>query len=341
MPYVVYTTLRLNLVYVFLCPESPANPWLLAALQFIQASRADSTQHAYELNWKQWQRWCTSVHHSPWTDNVWMLLGFGAYCAKTRENCADTIRQKFFAVQAYWQDFNVRDDSVFADRRVNQFLRGVLRSQGGRSQDLRLGITAQGLARFLPKLSSSHLGDVMIRAWMTVAYAGFLRESEYSTLRWEDVQFCCRKDYVFARLWLKTEKSLLTRKKRYLDIVPLRDFDPAEELWRLLTLEAGSLLQLEWQHTHLSHFVFHRPGGAPINYTWINKHLKAYATVVGVNPTRVKGHSFRIGATTDMARNGATSEVIKPAGRWSSNAFESYIRLNDESVHQNASRFLW
>jgi hypothetical protein len=38
-------------------------------------------------------------------------------------------------------------------------------------------------------------------------------------------------------------------------------------------------------------------------------------------------HSFRIGLASELARLGCTDEEIKEAGRWSSRAFESYIKL--------------
>jgi hypothetical protein len=41
---------------------------------------------------------------------------------------------------------------------------------------------------------------------------------------------------------------------------------------------------------------------------------------------RITGHSFRIGGTTMMLRNGVPPEVVKELGRWSSDAFYEYWR---------------
>lgn len=40
------------------------------------------------------------------------------------------------------------------------------------------------------------------------------------------------------------------------------------------------------------------------------------------------GHSFRIGAATEAARLGLGEEVIQRIGRWESQRFRSYVRLN-------------
>jgi hypothetical protein len=41
---------------------------------------------------------------------------------------------------------------------------------------------------------------------------------------------------------------------------------------------------------------------------------------------RVTGHSFRIGGTTTLLRNGVPPDVVKELGRWSSDAFHEYWR---------------
>lgn len=43
--------------------------------------------------------------------------------------------------------------------------------------------------------------------------------------------------------------------------------------------------------------------------------------------TRYKSHSFRIGASTELAMRGFSSETIKKCGRWKSSCYKSYIRL--------------
>ena len=43
---------------------------------------------------------------------------------------------------------------------------------------------------------------------------------------------------------------------------------------------------------------------------------------------KLRAHSFRSGVATEMARNGFTDEEIKRQGRWSSQAYLNYIKLN-------------
>ncbi|XP_078379981.1 uncharacterized protein LOC144662923 [Oculina patagonica] len=51
----------------------------------------------------------------------------------------------------------------------------------------------------------------------------------------------------------------------------------------------------------------------------------------GLDPSRYKGHSFRIGAASYAADRGFSDAQIRIQGRWKSNAFLKYIRLSTAS----------
>jgi hypothetical protein len=58
--------------------------------------------------------------------------------------------------------------------------------------------------------------------------------------------------------------------------------------------------------------------------------IKFYITVsvCGLDSSRYKGHSFRIGAASLSAEKGLSDSQIRAMGRWNSNAFRKYIRSN-------------
>ena len=58
-------------------------------------------------------------------------------------------------------------------------------------------------------------------------------------------------------------------------------------------------------------------------------------------PGNFSSHSFRIGAATVAARNGVPDHLIQTMGRWSSNAYQLYIRTPSESLTTLSQKLVW
>ena len=63
--------------------------------------------------------------------------------------------------------------------------------------------------------------------------------------------------------------------------------------------------------------------------------LKSVLSKLKVDPARYNTHSFRIGRATDLAKMGEPDHLIKNAGRWRSNAYLKYIRINETTFNTN------
>ena len=66
--------------------------------------------------------------------------------------------------------------------------------------------------------------------------------------------------------------------------------------------------------------------------------LQEILAAAGMNPAPYKGHSFRIGAATTAAAAGIPDSTIQMLGRWSSNAFQAYIRTPPTELAAIAAR---
>ncbi|XP_056094663.1 proline-rich protein 36-like [Rhinichthys klamathensis goyatoka] len=66
----------------------------------------------------------------------------------------------------------------------------------------------------------------------------------------------------------------------------------------------------------------------PVTRFWFQKHLKSVLQQSGIQAKHFSSHSFRIGAATSAAQKGLSQQQIQALGRWSSDAFQSYIRTN-------------
>ena len=70
-----------------------------------------------------------------------------------------------------------------------------------------------------------------------------------------------------------------------------------------------------------------RTNGRSPSRSWFLRRLKQYC------PPDIAGQSMRAGGATALAEAGAPGELIRGAGRWSSNTFERYIRKNIIVLH--------
>ena len=74
--------------------------------------------------------------------------------------------------------------------------------------------------------------------------------------------------------------------------------------------------------------LFVHQSGRPCLRREFDRILKLVLTFCSLDPSRFKGHSFRIGAATEAAAEGKSDAQIRLLGRWASDAFRKYIRFN-------------
>lgn len=68
------------------------------------------------------------------------------------------------------------------------------------------------------------------------------------------------------------------------------------------------------------------------------KEVKEALIGQGMSDVGISGHSFRIGAATTAAENGATPEELKALGRWRSREYQGYVRTADGGQAAAAAR---
>ena len=73
--------------------------------------------------------------------------------------------------------------------------------------------------------------------------------------------------------------------------------------------------------------IFVSEGGLPVSRSVFSSQLLRACHLCGLDPSRYKGHSFRISAASYAADGGMSDAQIRMLGRWKSNAFLQYIRV--------------
>ena len=73
--------------------------------------------------------------------------------------------------------------------------------------------------------------------------------------------------------------------------------------------------------------LFMTPDGAAVSRHFFSQILFLVFQRCGLDSSKYKGHSFRIGAATFAAENGFSDVQIRAMSRWKSDAFRKYIRV--------------
>ena len=209
--------------------------------------------------------------------------------------------------------------------------RGIRRQQGDH-QRTRLPITINHLRTLKNQLRVSQyslLEQRMLWASFTLAFYGFLRISEYTTLHWSDIAVS------------ENELSIKLRQSK------TDPFRRGHTIYLRATnsstcpLHAFQLYSSLTPNKPLSSPVFSAGRFLPLTRKKLNTVVRNLLQQAGCNQLHYASHSFRIGAATTAAAAGLPSWLIQKLGRWSSNTYRSYIHgptLTTSSITQILSR---
>ena len=78
----------------------------------------------------------------------------------------------------------------------------------------------------------------------------------------------------------------------------------------------------------------------PVTCEAMSSFAKKAAELCGANPMLFSTHSFRSGGATALFRGGATDLAIQKFGRWRSDTYKQYARIDDQTVLGLAPRMV-
>ena len=213
---------------------------------------------------------------------------------------------------------------------MSLLLRGIRRTLANRSEPrIRLPITAtlmRHIKRSLAEQAQSFQGKLLWAACCT-GFFGFLRCGEFlvpdSTpfdpnihLSIADISLVSSPDSWTFFLRIKVSKTDQFRQGSTVALGSTgSDLCPVAALLDFLAVRGespGPLFRLE--------------NGQPLQRRFFTGKVQQALSAAGLNGALFNGHSFRIGAATSASAAGVPETSIKILGRWSSFAYQQYIR---------------
>ena len=193
------------------------------------------------------------------------------------------------------------------------------------------------MCRYLSLGIFSPFIDLMLLCIFKMAFFGFLRCGEFTCrsfydssqiLRMQDISIdpLCK----YFVIHLKASKCDPFRKGVNLVIYENEVFHPVNTMLRYIQMrkQRGAL-------PNSPLFVEGERNDYQLSRTTFISFLRQILGSLGYNDSEFCGHSFRIGAATSAAASGVADHIIQSLGRWSSDCYMRYIRIDSKSI-QNA-----
>ena len=286
-------------------PQSGPPNLIAQCYALLAQGLSPSTRRAYTTGQRLFFQFCLQSRIDPLPTTEWSLMLFATWLVSARRLAPSSVSVYLAAVRSLNIDRGFPDPMVSTPR-LHRLIRGIKRSAAP-SRLSRLPITAPLLSVIHRSLALDLFDHRMFWAACCLAFFGFLRVAEFTCpttfdpsthLTPTDISF---DEAGTIHLWLKTSKT-----------------DPFRQ---------GVMLHIGSSGNPICPVI--ASAGVPLSPPIVNHWLRSIFTAAGYG-SAFSSHSFRIGAATSAAAAGIPDHLIKTLGRWSSNAYQRYIRTSPD-----------
>ena len=302
------------------------------AAEYLGRGIAPSTAKAYSSAQKIFLEFCSRLGLTPLPASEETLILFVAELAQARSHA--TIRSYLSGVR-HLHVIHGHANPLHNTLRLDLVLKGVLRTKQKQSRP-RLPVTPQILRVIRRSLEANPGFDsTMLWAACCTAFFGFLRCSEFSTA--STTEFNSKADL------LASDVAVDSHHKPSVIAVKIKR-SKTDQFGKGVTIYLGKTDRDLCPVSALLHYLANRPlGEGPLfllqNGRFLSKDLfvqkvRQALMAGGIDSSTYSGHSFRIGAATTAAACGIEDSLIKTLGRWTSSAYQLYVKVPPTDLAQ-------
>ena len=295
------------------------------AERLLRHGLANSTTKTYSSAQQIFLEFCARLQFSPLPASEETLILFVAELAQSRAH--STIKSYLSAVR-HLQVIHGLGNPLKGTLRLELVLRGIQRTRPKCTRP-RLPITPQILRIIKNSLDSSPSFDsTMLWAACSMAFFGFMRCAEFTTS--STTSFDSRANLLASDVAIDSHQSPST-------VAISIKMSKTDQFGSGITIFLGRTSNELCPVAALLHYLAIRPtqdgplfileDGRFLSKDLLVQKLRQALSAGGIDSSSYSGHSFRIGAATTAAACGIEDSLIKILGRWSSTAYQRYIKV--------------
>lgn len=298
---------------------------MLSAAHYMRSGLSKATLKSYDSAWSYFSSFCSSFSVPVLPVNVSVVCAFIVHCFESRKIQPSSIKGLVAGIQFHLRCLDPSTISLLQNPSVRLLLNGLKREKP-QGNDTRLPLTLPLLRNMITHLRKGCFGpysDLLVETVLLTAFYGFLRGGEFTTrLSSFDPSY----DLTIADVTIKPHHFSIFLKHS--------KTDKDKEGTTILISESNSsfcpLISMvrylrSRPHARPQDPLFASEEGKPMSRAWFASRLRSLCQACGLPPERYTTHSLRIGAATTASAIAPVS-TLKAMGRWSSSAYERYIR---------------
>ena len=350
--FVVYVSYIVNIIiiigpfaYIYESSLGQKLPTIAKRVQYYQEqSITDGSNKNYLSHVKQYEKWCKNNKILPYPPSEQQLIFYSAFRAE--KVLYSTIKGDLYAIRWY-SIANGYNIDLKQMHRLKTTLKGIRKSQGYVQPDERLPVTFDILKKFSKHVNFDNFDELVVFTAMVVATFGLLRTGEFAvdnktnldpekTLYLKNIKPIRNSSNQTKYFILKLKASKTDIFRQGVDVTighGYGDIDPVNLILKMiskriqLTKNRKVFSKLRIEPNNL---LFCLRNGKPVSRYDIKTKLEQLCIKCELDATRYKGHSFRIGGATSLARRGIPSHIIQVLGRWKSDCYKIYTRYSHD-----------
>ncbi len=314
----------------------PLKPLLEASLNSILQAVSPRTLQSYLTAWKSFKTF-HSTYNLPFpTFSLLAITSFISHLNINKKLQTSSIKGYLSGLQFFHKLLYGSPSAHIANSQTSLLIKGIQKTNPTRP-DSRQPITLKILTKCISTLRRGYHSIHTARtldAMFILAFFGFLRCSELAISSSFDpaihptISDLAVLDDETISYTIKQSKTDQTKKGHFIYIFNLQSpILPYQTLLAFLHLRKS-------QSKLPSDPLFTDDSNRPVTRFWFQKHLKAVLHLSDTPAGNFSSHWFRIGAATTAAHKGLSQQQIQELGRWSSEAFKSYIRSDRSHIKE-------